>query len=112
MTVGSLLAIRGQVSHTVSIALGAIPIVAVFLLWWLFTYGAPEERRIAPTILPSPVEVARSVPELVRDRDLAHHVWASLRRVGEGFVLSLIVVLPLGILMGSFGSIAAVFKPV
>jgi ABC-type nitrate/sulfonate/bicarbonate transport system permease component len=111
MALGSLLAIRGKVSHTVSIVLGAIPVIAVFLLWWLFTYGPPEERRIAPTILPSPVEVAKSIPELVNDRDLGHHVWASIRRVGMGFILSLIVVLPLGILMGSFGSVSAIFKP-
>jgi NitT/TauT family transport system permease protein len=83
----------------------------MFLLWWLFTAGEPEERRIAPTILPNPVEVARSIPELVGDRDLLQHVWSSVRRVILSFILSLIVVLPLGILMGAFGSISAIFKP-
>lgn len=92
--------------------LGAIPIVVIFLLWWVFTLGAPEERRIAPTILPSPVEVAQSIPELTSDRDLLHHVWASVRRVGLSFMLTLLIVLPLGILMGSFGGISAIFTPV
>lgn len=92
--------------------LGAIPVIAMFLLWWVFTAGAPEERRIAPTILPSPVEVLQSIPELVQDRDLFHHMWASIRRVGLSFILSLVVVLPIGILMGAFDSISAVFKPV
>jgi NitT/TauT family transport system permease protein len=40
-----------------------------------------------------------------------HHVWASVRRVGLGYSLALIVVLPLGILMGAFGSIGAIFTP-
>jgi len=84
----------------------------MFLLWWLFTSGAPEERTIAPTILPSPVEVAQSIPELIKSRDLLHHVWASVRRVGLSFILSLVIVLPIGILMGSFGSVSALFTPV
>jgi len=108
----SFLKIRGQVSRGAAVALGALPIAAMFLLWWLFTFGPPEERRIAPTILPSPIEVAQSIPELVNGRDLPHHVWASVRRVSVSFVLSLIIVLPLGILMGSFGSVGAVFTPV
>jgi len=84
----------------------------MFLFWYLLTLGAPEERRIAPTILPSPVEVAQSIPELIEARSLPHHVWSSIRRVGLSFVLSLIIVLPLGILMGAFGSVGAVFTPV
>src|SRR5262245_15481155 len=112
MPLRSFVTIRGQVPRGASIALGSIPIVAIFLVWWLFTLGAPEERRIAPTILPSPVEVAQSIPELIGGRDLLHHVWASVRRVGLSFLLALLIVLPLGILMGSFGSVSAVFTPV
>jgi NitT/TauT family transport system permease protein len=112
MSLQSFVKIRGQVPRAASIILGALPIVAIFLLWWLFTLGAPEERRIAPTILPSPVEVAQSIPELVTGRNLPHHVWASVRRVGLSFLLSLTIVLPLGILMGSFGSVGAIFTPV
>ena len=108
----SILKIRGQVPRGISIALGAVPVVFIFLMWFLFTAGAPEERRIAPTILPSPVEVVQSIPELIGNRDLFHHVWASIRRVGLSFILALVIVLPLGILMGSFGSIGATFSPV
>ena len=108
----SFVTIRSQVSRTASIILGALPVVAIFLLWWVFTLGAPEERRIAPTILPSPVEVAQSIPELIHSRDLLHHVWASIRRVGLSFLLALVIVLPTGILMGAFGSVSAVFTPV
>jgi NitT/TauT family transport system permease protein len=104
--------IRGQVPHGASIVLGALPIIALFVLWWFFTWGAPEERRIGPSILPSPAEVVQSVPDLVSSKNLFHHIWASVRRVGLGFSLALIIVLPLGILMGAFGSVSAVFTPV
>ena len=112
MPFDSFTTIRGRVPHGTSIVLGAIPIAAMFLGWYLLTLGAPEERRIAPTILPSPVEVAQSIPELVQARSLPHHVWASIRRVGLSFLLALIIVLPLGILMGAFGSVGAIFTPV
>jgi len=112
MPASSFLKIRGEVPRGASIVLGALPIAFIFLLWWLFTSGAPEERRIGPTILPSPIEVVRSVPELVQNRDLLHHVWASVRRVGLSFLLSLTLVLPLGILMASFRSVGATFSPV
>jgi ABC-type nitrate/sulfonate/bicarbonate transport system permease component len=92
--------------------LGVLPIIAILLLWWFVTAGQPEERRIAPTILPSPVEVVHSIPELVTSRDLPHHIWASIRRVVLSFLLALIIVLPLGILMGAFGSVGAIFTPV
>lgn len=97
--------------------LGAIPILAILGLWWLFTRGAVEERRISPTILPSPAEVAASVPELLatedtEGRNLFRHVGLSIRRVGIGYLVALAVALPLGIIMGTFGSARAMFDPV
>ncbi len=112
MPLKSFVTIRSAVPRGASIALGAIPVVLILVLWWFVTAGAPEERHIAPTILPSPVEVAQSIPELINSRDLLHHVWASVRRVGLSFLLALAVVLPLGILMGSFGGVSAIFTPV
>src|SRR6185295_60186 len=111
MASSSYAKIRGQIPYGTSIVLGALPIVTILLLWWVFTLGAPEERRIGPTILPSPVEVVKSIPELVSSKDLLHHIWASVRRVGLGYALALIVVLPLGILMGAFSSVGATFTP-
>ena len=111
MTSSSFAKIRGQIPYGASVFLGSLPIAVILLLWWYFTLGAPEERSIGPTILPSPVEVVQSIPELVSSKDLMHHVWASVRRVALGYSLALIVVLPLGILMGAFGSVGAIFTP-
>jgi len=108
----SFVTIRSQVPRWASIVLGTLPLVVMFLLWWIFTAGAPEERRIGPAILPSPVEVTQSIPELITSRDLTHHIWASVRRVGLSFILALSIVLPIGILMGAFGGVSAIFTPV
>jgi NitT/TauT family transport system permease protein len=108
--------IRAQVPATVSILLGLVPIVVLILFWWLLTRGIPEERPIGPTILPSPSEVVQSLGDLLNSSDqdnrtLLAHIGLSLRRVALGFLLGLAIVLPIGILMGSFGSARATMAP-
>jgi len=111
MPLQSFLEIRGRVPRWASVVLGSIPIVSIFLLWWIFTTGPSEARTISPTILPSPVEVVQSILELVTSRDLLHHIRASVQRVGLSFLLALAIVIPIGILMGAFGSVSALFTP-
>lgn len=110
-----LLSIRGVPPKTVAVVLGVVPILVLIGLWWFLTRGQAEERFISRTILPSPAEVIHwedSLKPLLVDRHLVHHTLVSLRRVGLGYLLALVVVLPLGVLMGSFGSVRATFAPV
>jgi len=111
MTSHWLLGIRGQVPRSAGIVLGAVPILIVLALWYAVTYGPVEQRRVSPTILPSPAEVAHSVPELIGRRHLFHNALISLKRVGLGYLTALCVVFPLGILMGAFGSARSTFAP-
>jgi len=109
--------IRGQVPSSLSILFGIIPIAFLILFWWLLTKGVPEERVLGPTILPSPVEVVHSFGDLVSasdqdNRGLFGHIGLSLRRVALGFLLGLAIVLPVGILMGAFGSARSIMTPV
>jgi ABC-type nitrate/sulfonate/bicarbonate transport system permease component len=130
MSLKWLTAIRGGVPKPASIALGLVPVALLLLVWWLMTAGPVEKRAIAPNILPSPVEVVRSIPDLVRSdtppatttqgaeadfrpgRNLPYHTWVSFRRVLMGYLLALAIVAPLGILMGSLGSVRATLTPV
>ena len=117
MATNWIFAIRNPVPRGASMILGLVPLFMLLCLWWAFTRGAPEERVLGPTILPSPVEVVGSVHELLftadsDSRTLFDHIGLSLRRVGFGYLLALMVVLPLGILMGAFGSVRATFDPV
>ena len=111
------LQIRGRVPRGASVALGALPVVVMLAIWWALTRGAVEERTISPTILPSPAEVIASIPDLLRHHDsegrgLMFHVGLSMRRVAQGYLVALAVILPLGVLMGAFGSLRATFSPV
>ncbi len=110
-----LLGIRSQVPRSAALALGLVPILVLALGWWLATRGAPEERAVGPTILPSPAEVAASFSDLVRTPDtggldLFDHIFISLRRVALGFLLALAVVLPLGVAIGALGSVRALLE--
>ena len=109
--------IRGQAPPGISVLLGLIPLAVLVLLWWTLTHGIPEERFFGPTILPSPAEVVQSLGDLLSssdqdNRSLFDHIGLSLRRVALGFLLGLVIVLPLGILMGSFGSARSTMAPI
>ncbi len=108
---GSRLLIRGKVSRGGKILLGVIPIAVILGAWFLLTMGEAEARVISPLILPSPWEVVKSFPSLWFDAELSRSVIASAWRVILGFGAAFILAFPLGILMGSFGRVRAVFEP-
>ena len=84
----SLFALRVSPRPLVGRLLGAGGVAVVLLLWWLATLGNPEQRMISPVILPSPYEVAISLPALFQDRALLQSIAATLRRVLVGFGLT------------------------
>jgi NitT/TauT family transport system permease protein len=82
-------------------------IAAPLLLWWLVTtFG-----NIDPKFLPSPGRVLEAFGRLWSTRELLKDTVASLWRVGFGFIAAALCSIPVGILMGSFPSIRALFEP-
>jgi NitT/TauT family transport system permease protein len=108
---GSKLLIRGRVSRKGKIFLGVIPILAILAGWFLLTLGEAEARVISPLILPSPWEVLISFPSLWFNAELSRSIVASAWRVILGFGAAVILAFPLGIAMGSFGRVRALFEP-
>jgi NitT/TauT family transport system permease protein len=91
---------------------GAGALGLILLLWWLATTGlGSEDRLISPVILPSPVEVVRSLPSLVNDRALVASIAATLKRVLIGFGLAALIGVPLGIVAGSWRIVEAAGAP-
>lgn len=112
MRPNSFTSIRGRVPKLPSFLLGLVPIIVLLAIWWYATSGPAEYRAVSPTILPSPVEVLSSAPELVNRRELFHHARVSLVRVAAGFGAAVVVVVPLAVLMGAFGLPRSMFAPV
>jgi len=66
---------------------------------------------IDPVFLPSPAMVARRVLTWLTEDDLLADTGISIYRVTAGFVLSAVLALPLGLLIGSFRPVAAMLEP-
>jgi NitT/TauT family transport system permease protein len=108
---GGFLRIREPLAAWKSWLLGIVPLVVLLVAWMFVTAGAPEERVISPTILPSPVEVVASFPLLWFDRAVTRNLAVSFTRVIEGFALAIAVSFPVGVLMGAFTKVKAAFTP-
>jgi len=108
----ALFALRAAPSPMTRRLVGAGAIGVIVLLWWLATSGlGSEDRLISPVILPSPAEVVRSFPSLLRERALLASVAATLKRVLIGFGLAAAVGVPLGIIAGSWRLVEAAGAP-
>src|SRR5438094_665153 len=84
----TLFALRIAPPRSARRLVGAGAVAVVVLLWWIATLGAGAENRfVSPVILPSPAEVIRSFPSLLRERALLQSIAATLRRVLVGFGL-------------------------
>lgn len=105
------LLIREELPSWQSWLLGILPILLLLLIWVGMTTGEAEQRMISPTILPSPFEVLSSFPSLWFDRALTRNVLVSFSRVVAGFAVGVALAFPLGLLMGSFTKIGAMFNP-
>lgn len=92
--------------------LGVGSVGAVLGLWFLATTGAsPEQRLVSPVILPSPMEVARSLNALWTERALLASIVATLRRVLVGFGFAILVGVPIGILAGAWRVLESTMMP-
>ncbi len=88
------------------LALGGL--VTFFGTWCLLSYGG-----LVPTIiLPSPTDVVKAFPVLHFEEALVRSALASLYRVSMGFLLSALVAIPLGLLMGTFPAIKYFCSPI
>jgi ABC-type nitrate/sulfonate/bicarbonate transport system permease component len=87
--------------------LAIISIVGTVCLWELAT----AMGWIDEVLLPSPAEVIKTLIASVADGSLFRNVVASLLRVVEGFLLAMIVAVPMGIAMGVSRTVFGLFDP-
>jgi len=64
------------------------------VVWWIVVVESGS------VIFPTPLQVVTATIDLVRDGTLWDHIGASLFRVGAGFLLAVVVGIPLGLIMG------------
>jgi NitT/TauT family transport system permease protein len=100
--------IAEDIPKSLSWAMMAFSILIPLLCWFILA----NYSGINPTFLPTPFDVVSALGKLWEKGFLTKDIAASFTRVTIGFILSIIVAIPLGIMMGSFASIRALFEPI
>jgi len=104
----SLFAPKEPIPRTVALGLSLASFVLVIGLWAALSYGG----AVSSFFLPDPGTVARALYDLFAHESFASDVWASTRRIMLGFILSALIGIPLGIGIGSFRFVQALFEPI
>jgi ABC-type nitrate/sulfonate/bicarbonate transport system permease component len=108
-----LITLRTSPPPVVRRLVGLFGLALVVLVWAALTFGAtPESRIVSPVLLPSPMEVLKSIPSLLRERAFLQSIAATLQRVLTGFGLAILVGVPLGILAGAYRIFDALTGPI
>ena len=69
-------------------------------------------HAVSPIFLPSPLRVIAAGRDMIASGVLFADMSASVWRIGIGFALAVLISVPLGLAMGTFRSIEALFEPV
>lgn len=78
--------------------LGVAGFAATVIIWWAATYALTATGSLGRQF--SPDSAFSSLPPLFSEYHLAEHALVSLRRVGVGLGLALLIGVPLGLLIG------------
>ena len=100
--------IAEDIPQSLNWSLITLSIAVPFGLWWILS----SSGAINPKFLPSPIQVGQAFVRLWQEGYLLDDTVASFVRVGSGFLLAAAISVPIGIAMGAFASIRALFEPI
>ncbi|MGE3875728.1 MAG: ABC transporter permease [Parvibaculaceae bacterium] len=99
---------RRPISPALGLGAGGAVAAAILFGWGVLTYGGLADT----TFLPAPHAVIAAFWKVLLDGSLLRNAWASLVVINLGFLLSSLIAIPLGIMMGSFRIVQAALEPV
>lgn len=76
-------------------------------LWWIASSGGWMDK----VFLPSPKDVLVRIGTWFSEDNLLRDMWISTYRVSTGWLLSALIALPLGLFIGTYRPIQALFEP-
>lgn len=103
-----LLRIRSDIPRQYYTTAVVLSILVPLVAWILLSYSG----RVDPLFVPTPGAVIEAGIRLAQSGDLLNDTLASLSRVGWGFLLSALLAVPLGLLIGTFKLIEGLFEPI
>lgn len=103
----AVFAIRSPLLARTRAVLVALSVLLPLAAWLIL--GA--SGAVDPRYLPAPVKVWQAGHDMAASGQLWTDTWATLQRIVYGFGLAVLVSVPLGIAMGSFGAANALLEP-
>ena len=99
--------IRGHLNRKEFLFFAAIGLITPFIGWWLLANSGVMDK----VFLPSPMDVLTRVYHWFEDDDLMGDAWISIYRVTVGFLMSAVIAVPLGVMIGTYRPMQALFEP-
>ncbi len=99
--------IRGSLDRRLYLLIAAASFALGLSLWWAIS----ALRLVDPLFLPSPGAVVRRFVSWLLSGDLLADAGISLLRVAAGFLLSALMAVPLGLVIGAYRPVRAFFEP-
>lgn len=97
-----------EIPRSAVVAVG-IAMWAFLLCGWLILSNG---GLVPPMFLPTPAAVLKTGWDLLQNGTLLVHVWSSAEVVLAGFIISSLIAVPVGLLMGTFPIVQAMLEPV
>lgn len=99
-----LLGIRTEIPVAWRIGFGVLGVAALFALW---LWSASGDQAL----IRGPGETWSAFTEMWSDGSFQTDLWASAKRVGIGYSLSMLIGVVIGVAIGTFASVNAFFEP-
>lgn len=100
-------AVLEEIPRRLQIGLTLVSVLTPLLLWELLHLSGAVDR----IFLPGPDAVVRAAADMVSSGVLLDDTLASVQRIALGFGLAVLISVPLGLAMGAFRSVQALFEP-
>ena len=97
----------GSVDKKTSAIIALIGLVVLLTVWYFLTLTG---EIIPNKILPNPVKVILSYGELYTDYDLSTNVWYSVKLNIYGYLMAILLALPIGFVIGMFPIARSLFS--
>lgn len=99
--------IRGELTRNHYWLLALFGLLVPLAAWWLFSISGWVEK----IFMPGPLDVLSRTLTWFNEESLMGDIWISTYRVFAGFVLSALLAIPLGVLIGTYLPLKALFEP-
>lgn len=103
----SLFRIGEDIPQALYLAIASISFIIPIAFWCYYTYSG----KANDLILPTPTRVWTALIRMWQEGELLPNIQISVYRIGMGFLLSAVLAIPFGILMGAYKAAEASHEP-